>query len=183
MSMPANSVRGTDGDQYWDANGILRVRTGSVPAVGTSPAHWGIAVYDASGNPIFDTYGLIAVKQALAVQNTGLINQTIVGPATKTVVTNSTVTFNLARQATVETFYRIIANSSGNFTYINAELDSTSDNNDETIINSLVYSNSTMMRLDTLAAGPHTVQMTADVDTGQTAGITKGQIKVFLLGG
>jgi len=115
----------------------------------------------------------------MAIQNTGLINQAVVGAATGTLVTNSAVSFTLAVPTTVMTFYRVIADSSGNFAYVNAVMDGASNNNDETILNSLSYTNNMAIRLDNLSAGSHTAELTVDVDAGQTANIIKGQIKVF----
>ena len=85
--------------------------------------------------------------------------------------------------APADVVYRCIADSSGNFAYVNPLMDGASVADDETMLNSLTYANSTMIRLDMLAAGTHTAKLTADVDAGQTANIIKAQIKVFQLGG
>jgi hypothetical protein len=46
-----------------DPGAVVRAEMGDLPARGVSPAQWGFRANDGSGNPIFDSLGLIAVMQ------------------------------------------------------------------------------------------------------------------------
>jgi len=126
--------------------------------------------------------GARQIMTVLAVTNTGVINQSIVGPATGTLVTGSTTTFQVGYRSNVMTFYRYVCVSTGSFSYADAIMDGTSDANNTVFINSLTYQNAVVVRLDMLDAGSHTASITMDVDTGQTGTMWKAQIKVFQLG-
>lgn len=52
--------------QVTDPNGVVRAVLGNLAANGVSPAQWGFRANDASGNPIFDSLGLIGVAKNIA---------------------------------------------------------------------------------------------------------------------
>jgi len=157
---------------YTDPNGVA------------SPAETGIRLVDkTSGALIFDTVGIASgIMASLGVVNTGYINQLFTGPVTDAAITGASITFPVPRQLHVLTFYRVVADSSGNFAYVQGGMDGAYDSNDAVVLNGLSYANATLMRLDYLSAGSHTASMVASVDSGQTATVVLCQIKVFQLG-
>jgi len=127
--------------------------------------------------------GARQIMTVLAGTNTGVINQSIVGPATGTLVTGSTTTFQVGYRSNVLTFFRYVATSTGSFMYLYANIDGANVADDEVLVNSATYQNALVVRLDMLDAGSHTASITADVDTGITGNVWKAQLKVFQLGG
>lgn len=85
--------------QIKDGNGVTRVELGNLPVNGVSSAQFGLRVNDASGNPIFDSLGLISVMQQLGhVDNTTTYTNST---ATPTVISGTAITFSLSRQVRV----------------------------------------------------------------------------------
>lgn len=88
---------------FFDANGIPRCEIGNLPARGVnalgipaSPAHWGFRVNDASGNPLYDSQGVIG---STVLQQVGGTIQFPGAVATAAYVTisGSSATFNVSR--------------------------------------------------------------------------------------
>lgn len=93
-----------------DSSGVIRVELGNLAANGISPAQFGFRSNNASGTPIFDSLGLIAVMQLIASsQSQSYISATLSGPGTGTGISGtggevtiaSTGNFTLSRQANV----------------------------------------------------------------------------------
>jgi hypothetical protein len=86
-----------------DASKVVRAEIGNLAANGSSPAQFGFRASDASGNPIFDSLGLIAVMTSLGQAHIGGGTLTITS-TTPTVLTASPVSFNLARTGRILVF-------------------------------------------------------------------------------
>src|SRR5262249_24562622 len=78
-----------------DSTGQVRWEEGNLAAVGNSPAQYGARALDASGTPIFDSLGVIGIPKLLG-SNSSTTSPDIVGPATNTSISGSSVTFTLA---------------------------------------------------------------------------------------
>jgi hypothetical protein len=172
-----------------DANGTVRVEYGNLAANGVSPAQFGFRANDANSNPIFDSLGLISVMTVLAQQTSGVITQSITGPVTAATVNSSSVTFSIPRTLKVMTFYSCIFGNAGGtaFSYANARMDGSDagNNNHHFMVSGSGTSTYTMgfhVRIDSLGAGSHTADITADVDSGVNANYYKTGLYVFQLG-
>lgn len=95
-----------------DPNNVVRAEWGNLAANGVSPAQYGFRANDATGAPIFDSQGLIAVLVHLGF---GISTGGTTTSATPAVLTGTPVTFSLARQSRV--FYVIRAVGVSNVTY------------------------------------------------------------------
>lgn len=85
-----------------DANGVVRVEQGNLNANGVSGAGYKFRASDASGAPIFDSDGLIAVMQLLGRgDNTSFTTYTTTTPS---LISGTAVTFSLSRALRVLVF-------------------------------------------------------------------------------
>jgi hypothetical protein len=109
-----------------DSNGIVRVEEGNLGANGISAAGWKFRANDSSGNPIFDSDGLIGVSTLLGEASRSWSIRNLTGASGSSgisgnggEVTLQTVTFALSRQASV----LVLGATSGNIA-VNAALGS-----------------------------------------------------------
>lgn len=165
-----------------DASGTPRVELGPMPARGISPAQNGLRVNDASGNPIFDTLGLIAIVNQLGQGSfSGPTNFTTTTP---TVLTGTSLTFSLARAQRVLLTANGQGNSTGNSGRIDIFLDGSTDwagwltwgVSGPTVSSAFVVS-------DSLAAGSHTYDLRAFVTaTPGTFTVNGALLSIYGLG-
>jgi hypothetical protein len=170
---PAGAWR-LDPNQFalYDANGVRRVAQGNLPANGISPAGYKFEVDDASGNPLFDSFGLIAVMKSLGTANNPGGNPTFT-TTTPTVIPGVSVSFNLARQVRVLAFAVVTGTSSGQTGIVDVFLDGVDQGspiggsaqnemqwgfNGPTVTSSTIFS-------ENLGAGNHTIDLRAYVSS------------------
>lgn len=86
--------------QVSDPTGQVRLQIGNLAANGISPAQWGFRANDASGNPIFDSLGLIAVMQ---LPGASFVSTFSIGAGVTsfTLVTGSATTFSVNRNTRI----------------------------------------------------------------------------------
>lgn len=84
-----------------DPGGIVRAEMGNLGAIGISPAQWGFRANDASGNPIFDSQGLIKVATLLGAESLGHVTQFGSGTGWAVIqsMTGTGINFTLLRAA------------------------------------------------------------------------------------
>lgn len=90
-----------------DPNGFVRAEMGNLPANGVSPAQWGFRASDATGTPIFDSQGLIAVMRQLGQVQGAPSGVEPISSVADVLLDDgnghqATITFSLARQARVK---------------------------------------------------------------------------------
>src|SRR5262245_36483670 len=166
-----------------DTAGVIRAEWGNLAAVGNSPAQYGFRANDATGTPIFDSLGLIAVMKVLGTVTDG--NPTNVTSTTFITENSTSTTFSLARQATI----LALCHSSA---FINAGTGNANGilNFDGTNHGPLGWWDSgngikqvTLSHFITLSAGSHTVDFRVKCDTGVTWANLQSALTVYLLGG
>src|SRR5262249_39805936 len=164
-----------------DSTGQVRWEEGNLAAVGNSPAQYGARALDASGTPIFDSLGVIGIPKLLG-SNSSTTSPDIVGPATNTSISGSSVTFTLARQQVVLSLFMLasrVQGATGSFGYANQKVDGSDGGGiyHHGLIFQVIsipgggtgaFTNGFQVRRDVLGAGSHTIDMSADVDNGQT---------------
>lgn len=178
-----------------DPNGIPRAEMGNLGASGRSPAQWGFRASDASGNPIFDSLGLISVMTSLVQQSNGAGNQQIVGAVSGASITGGSATFSIPRQLNVLTFYTgvfsLVPGGANGFGYLNTPMDGVdggagNPNHHVMLVGGAAGHDASVqmfnVRVDLLAAGSHTASCTADVDANTTIQIFRTGFWVFQLG-
>src|SRR5262249_41286671 len=143
---------------------VIRIEEGNIPARGISAAQWGWRVNDATQTPIADAIGLSQVMQRVGGFTVGSGQTT--SSTTYVAVTSSLVTFSLARQSRILTFYQMGNGLTGADTFGQANLkvdgvfqgaDMLFQRPNAADVNGLM----TVMMWDSLvlAAGSHTTQL------------------------
>lgn len=95
----------------FDVNGVRRVASGNLPANGVSPAGFKFEADDQNGNPIFDSFGLIAVANQLGRGDT----LSVTGYTTNvpTLIPGATFNFTLARTVRLRVDFAVWGVASG----------------------------------------------------------------------
>jgi hypothetical protein len=146
-----------------DANKVVRAELGNLAANGVSPAQFGFRANSGAGTPIFDSLGLIGVMTLLGSSSTSGQSFTTTTP---TLVTNSAITFVLARAARVLVLITALGNSSNNTGNIDLDLGGVQQAggswlqwgfNGPSVTSSFTWS-------DSLTAGSHTYDLRGYLD-------------------
>jgi len=163
---------------------------GLLAANGNSPAQYGFRANDASGNPIFDSLGLIAVAKLLA--NSTLATASYVGTGVNNRVDMSVneaqqATFTLARPASVLFLTKTTGfTSGGTGEYAFTTLSITGQalvgvgQFDKLVVG---YTSDSSFLIRSLPAGTFVAKQLASAEAGQTLTTSGRGIDVILMGG
>ena len=174
----------------FDDAGVSRAEMGLLAANGNSPAQYGFRANDASGNPIFDSLGLIAVAKLLA--NSTLATASYVGTGVNNRVDMSVneaqqATFTLARPASVLFLTKTTGfTSGGTGEYAFTTLSITGQalvgvgQFDKLVVG---YTSDSSFLIRSLPAGTFVAKQLASAEAGQTLTTSGGGIDVILMGG
>jgi len=174
-----------------DASGIKRLQWGSLdaytdPSGVMSPVEQGIRVLDASGHIIFDTVGISQVASSLGQVSFGSSNHT---NTAYEVVSGATLSFALARQVDIYVTGDITAKTSGGTgTFANTAIFLDGVREVPGSVNLWDagvpgYTNAALVAvLYNVGAGAHTIDVRAQVDSGQTLAVYGGDVFVIQLG-
>jgi hypothetical protein len=169
---------------FYDSAGVPRCEIGNLPPRGVSLAHWGFRVSDASGAPLYDSQGVIAVGQIL-----GFFSQSTptsgTGTSSMQTQTAANVTFTLPRQGTVLVLVTVSTlGTAGNSVAVQIAMDSVYDNTKSMVTagGATTFIGSTLFGTYTLATGTHTATFGVSLLTGQAWTWTQAMVQVIQLG-
>jgi hypothetical protein len=167
----------------YDPNGVTRVEMGNLLANGISPAQWGFRANDASGNPLFDSLGLISVMASLGAGN-GSGN---VSSSTFAGVGGTPVSFSLSRPANMLALFlgqgSIATEGGAKWGNLRANLLGISQSGAMAFGNAVVTEGMAWHYVPSLAAGSYTWQL--DVSSNDNVTIfacSAASIQVFQIG-
>jgi hypothetical protein len=174
----------------FDLNGTSRAEMGSLKANGNSPAQWGFRANDASGNPIFDSLGLIAVATLLAnstLQSTSYVGSGSGNRVDMTVNESQQATFTLVRPGNVLFLTKTTGNTaggSGTFAYTTLSITGLALKGvGQWDVRNAGYTSDSSFVMRSLSAGTFIAKLLASADVGQTLTTSGGGIDVILMGG
>lgn len=175
---------------YWaitDDAGVIRVEAGILGALGISPSQWGIRVNDASRNPIFDSFGLIAVMSQPGGSLHGSSGQTFNAPAYAD-ITDSRLTVSPVRMGSWLVLAGITGSTSGagpGGVAATIGLDGVAQTTQATLTQwtqSGIAVNGTFIFAPNLSAGSHTFSIMCSGAAALTLAISSFDIWAFRLG-
>jgi len=169
-----------------DLAGVPRVEIGNLPARGISPAHYGIRVNDASGNPIFDSQGIM---QPVSLLGTGAdASPSTITAATFTVIPGMSATFSLSRPAFI--FFEAIVNGktaggAGSYSFCDLFVDGVDTYSPGLFdkLNGYTQVTDAHFTEAQYAAGSHTIDVRIKCDAGQTWTNYTSSLYCYLIGG